>query len=145
MIAFMNSKHAGQHPLSTKVGLPEMPTDGRTQLRQGFREFDEPLKLLRFLCARVILMVEVLPAASCIFANCLQPATRQRVDSNFCPCRRNYQIAYPGEIRSTQPATIGFFVAETSLRRAGAYDARLLKLFNSRHWTLRADRNGNRV
>lgn len=41
-----NSKHAGQHLVSTKVGLPEMPADGRPQLRQGFREFDEALKLL---------------------------------------------------------------------------------------------------
>src|SRR6185295_408727 len=86
----------------------------------------------------VIVVIEVLPAAGGVFADCLNPARRGRVDRDVGPGGWNFQLIDASHVIFSDLARVDRSKAETTLWRAGTNYARGLDPFDRGHGKMAA-------
>src|ERR1700752_4975634 len=101
--------------------------------RNSLRKLRDSLEFSQFLCARVVCVVEILPASRRILTDNLPSSLGCGIDRNLSPCRRNLKIVNPIQISFRETAAHGF-IAKSSFRIAEATDADVLQTFDVCHW-----------
>src|SRR3569832_1907909 len=93
-----------------------MTRHGGAHLRYNSGEFGNAAKLTQLLHARVILVIEILPASRVVFTDRLYTSIRGRVDVYVRPRGRNIQIVNPLEISFREPAVLRLVTIATKKR-----------------------------